>query len=476
MRVRTQLVVALGLLAGMTAALVAAVFFFGARDLLFRQIRSTVLSVAATGAVNGIDIDAHERIRTPEDESGEDYAAIRERLRDIREANRRKDIDVRFIYTMRPTEDGGWEYVVDAEEEGADHSRPGDPVVFEGGEAFDLNHSKADDRFSHDEFGTWLSAEAPLRKPDGEPVALLAVDVAAHDVVNELNALLWRGLAAGAIALAAALFLAWWIARWFTRPLEQISAALGRIGKGDLETRVEINRTDEFGGLASAVNEMAVTLRERDALKRALARYVSREVAEEVLAGGEPMLRGARKEVTILIVDIRNFTAMSGRLTAEEIVTFLNAFFARMIDAIFANRGTLDKFLGDGCLAIFGAPVEEPEHHRMAVRAAKAMLAATRELGVEFQARHGIELRIGIALHAGQAIVGNVGSEDRIEYTAIGDTVNVASRVEALNKEHGTELLVTEDVVRGAGDEFAFREVGEVALRGVSTPVKIFTL
>jgi adenylate cyclase len=167
---------------------------------------------------------------------------------------------------------------------------------------------------------------------------------------------------------------------------------------------------------------------------------------------------------------------MSAAIAPEEIVAFLNQFFTRMIDAIFSHRGTLDKFLGDGCLAIFGAPLDDPEHDRMAVLAAQDMLAAAHALSAELEEKHGVPLRIGIGLHAGDAIVGNIGSEQRMEYTAIGETVNIASRVEALNKEFGTELLASEAVVSGAGAEFTFREVATVVPRGAATPMKIYTL
>jgi adenylate cyclase len=147
-----------------------------------------------------------------------------------------------------------------------------------------------------------------------------------------------------------------------------------------------------------------------------------------------------------------------------------------MIDAIFRHRGTLDKFLGDGCLAIFGAPLDDPEHDRMAMLAAQAMLAAAHQLSDELEKKHGVPLRIGIGLHTGDAIVGNIGSEQRMEYTAIGDTVNVTSRLEALNKEFETELLASEAVVQGAGPEFSFREVAIVTPRGAASALKVFTL
>ncbi|HVE15551.1 MAG TPA: adenylate/guanylate cyclase domain-containing protein, partial [Chthoniobacterales bacterium] len=242
-------------------------------------------------------------------------------------------------------------------------------------------------------------------------------------------------------------------------------------------TRVEVRRRDEFGALATAVNEMASALRERNALKNAVARMASHEVANEIMSSQiAPVLKGTSKQITVLIVDIRNFTAMSAALIPDHLVEFLNEFFGRMIEPIFSHRGTLDKFLGDGCLAIFGAPLDDPDHRRQAVLASRDILRSIAEQAATLRERHGIELRIGIGLHTGPAIVGWVGSEQRLEYTAIGGTVNIASRLETLNKEYGTQLLMSEEVVQGAGEGFDFREVAEVTPRGASQPIKVFTL
>ncbi len=475
MRVRTQLVIALSALAGLTAAVIVAINFFYARDILFRQIQSQVLSIA-TAAASQIDAEAHGRIQAPGDEARPEYKALQAKLRAIRNANRRDDVYVRFIYTMHPAGDHKWTYAVDAEEPGDGFSPVGSPVEFASREPLHMDRPYAEGAFYKDSFGTWLSANAPILDAQGRPVALLGVDLIASKVAEHLHRLLLAGMTAGLIALAAAIGVGLLIARWFTAPLDRIGETVRRIGAGELDAEVKMDRRDEFGQLALAVNQMGQALRERNALKGALARYVSHEVADEIMAGqAAPVLKGASKQITVLIVDIRNFTAMSALLIPDHLVEFLNEFFARMIEAIFSNRGTLDKFLGDGCLAIFGAPLDDPQHHRMAVLAAQAMLKSTAELGAKLRERHGIELRIGIGLHTGEAIVGNVGSDQRMEYTAIGGTVNIASRIETMNKEYGTQFLASDDVVHGAGAGFHFREVAEVTPRGSPHALKVFT-
>jgi class 3 adenylate cyclase len=481
MRYRTKLGIAMALLAIVTGGLVLALFYHQAREILFVRIQSQVLSIAATAATQ-VDGDSFERIQTREDETSAAYTAIEGTLRRMRDANRRGDVRVRFVYTMRRVaeEPPRWVYVVDSEEDEASKSHVGDPVEFvsETGQQLRLDQPYAEESFSHDAFGTWLSANAPIRDARGKTVGVLGVDVAADQVLAQLRGLLRTGLAAMGAGVAAALILATLIAHLANAPLEKIRAGIQRITQGDWNARVTLRNRDEFGAVAQAVNEMAAALRDREMLKDALTRYVSRDVAESVLANRElPALRGERREITVLIADIRNFTALSETVTPEELVRFLNVFLGRMIEIIFAHRGTLDKFLGDGLLAIFGAPLDDPDHHKMAVRAGVAMLKEMESLRAEWKGQTGAESRIGVAIHAGHAIVGNIGSEQRMEFTAIGDAVNVTARIETLNKEYGTDLLVSQAVVDAVGDACGvFRPVAEARLRGVQQPIELFTL
>lgn len=474
MRYRTKLTLTLVLLAILTGGLVLAVFFLGSRDILFAQIRSQVLSIAATGAAE-IDGDLHRGIASENDPG---YRTIQSQLRKIRDANRRSDVRVRFVYTMRPVANDRWEYVVDAEEDAKERSAPGDTVKFHGGNRpLTLGEAYAEPAFITDEFGVWLSANAPIKTPGGKTVAMLGVDFAASDILARMHKLLGIGILSIGVASGCALILGILLAERATRPLVEVRDAVRRIAKGDWEARARVEGYDEFGEVAQDVNRMAVSLREREMLKGALARYVSHEIAEQVLAQNGPgMLRGKRREISVCIVDIRNFTALSTKLSPEDIVSFLNDFFERMIEVVFSHRGTLDKFLGDGFIAIFGAPLDDPDHREMAVRAGIAMLKTKEAIRDEMLATHGVDLRIGIAVHSGPAVVGDIGSEQRMEYTAIGDAVNFASRIETLNKEYHTELLISGSAGEGAPADIKLHPVAEVQLRGSQQITKLYTV
>ena len=225
-----------------------------------------------------------------------------------------------------------------------------------------------------------------------------------------------------------------------------------------------------------AAGAVAEHLRERRARREAIAmfsRFVNPHVVKQLVERGGIEGAGQSREVTLLFSDIRGFTALSETRKPEEVVALLNRYFSLQVDVVFRHGGSLDKFIGDAIMALWGAPLDDPEHARHAVACALDMADTLAEFRRELGAA-ARDFDVGIGVHSGHAVVGLIGSEKRREYTAIGDTVNLASRIEGLTKEAQRRILASRDTVERCGDAFEFASCGTFPVKGRAQPVELF--
>ncbi|WP_457622482.1 adenylate/guanylate cyclase domain-containing protein, partial [Persephonella sp.] len=212
-------------------------------------------------------------------------------------------------------------------------------------------------------------------------------------------------------------------------------------------------------------------------LKRAFSKYLSPDVVEQIVRNPEKLgLGGEEKEITVLFADIRDFTQITEKLTPKQVAKLLNVYFDDFTKIILNNRGLLDKYIGDAVMAVFNAPVTVPDHPDRACRTALDLVDRLDKINEKLEKLDLPPIRIGIGINTGKAIIGNLGSSLRFEYTAIGDTVNLASRLEGLNRIYGTEIILSQYTVEKVRSEFLFRKLDRVRVKGKEQPVYVYQL
>jgi adenylate cyclase len=277
------------------------------------------------------------------------------------------------------------------------------------------------------------------------------------------------------IFMAVGIWLAFLVSGNLTKPLQEIIRVLRGIRHGDFDRKVRVTTNDEIGYTGDVINEMNEGLKERDFIKETFGKYVTQEVRDEVLSGRIP-LDGEIKEVTVLFADLRDFTPMTESYDPKLVVKIMNRYFEKMSDAIQQEGGLVLQFLGDEIYAVFGAPISRADHPERAFRAAIAMNQRLVELNEGFSERGWPVLRHGIGIHSGETVAANIGSPDRLSYLLVGDTVNLASRLQGLTKELDSEIIISHATRSRLRDDFPLKELPVTSVKGKSQPVKIFAL
>lgn len=211
-------------------------------------------------------------------------------------------------------------------------------------------------------------------------------------------------------------------------------------------------------------------------VRQMFQKYVPADVVRRALEMSDSKKMSSKQVATVLFSDIRGFTSLSERMEPEDVVMFLNDYLQRMVDIVFEEGGIVDKFIGDAVMAVFGAPFPKPDDAVRAVRAAHRMIAELERFNEDQAAKGGVFIRIGVGIHTGPVIAGNIGSDRKMEYTVIGDTVNIASRVQDLNKEFGTELIITQGCYDATRRRVPVRALPPVFVKGKELPLQVYEL
>lgn len=258
-----------------------------------------------------------------------------------------------------------------------------------------------------------------------------------------------------------------------TRPIIRLVEATEAVAHGNYDVNLKVASRDEIGDLTAAFNTMTVGLAEREKLKGAFSKFHSKEMAEKVLSG-ELKLGGERRSATVFFSDVRGFTAMSENMDPEALVQVLNRYMTKMVRVIIEHGGIVDKYVGDAIMAEWGVPVAKENDVYNAVMACLGMRQGLAELNEELKKEGLMTLKIGMGLNYGPLVSGNIGSEERMEFTVIGDTVNTASRIESITKTFGTDFLISQAVLDQVQGKFIVEKAHEAKVKGKTDALIVY--
>lgn len=316
-----------------------------------------------------------------------------------------------------------------------------------------------------------------LKGAEGEGLGRLRIGMSTAEADRRARSALLAGAGMVAGIIAAALFVAFLISGALVRPLRRLSDAMQRVAAGDLETdSPEVKSRDEIGQVSAAFGHMTAGLRQREEIRAAMGRYVSDEIAEKIIseAGGELSFEGRIRQITVLFLDMRNFSGMSERQNPRAVFEMLNGYFGIIVDAVSQNDGVINKFIGDAVMAVWGAPtdVEDPEFK--AIRAGWDIQQKVATFNRQRELAGEIVVDIGIGINAGPAAAGNVGAASRMEYTVIGHTVNMAQRFESA--AGAGQVLVSPEVFAAVEGRIDGNPLPPVKVKGRTDPVQLYEI
>ena len=323
--------------------------------------------------------------------------------------------------------------------------------------------------------GTWITAFAPILDRMGATAAVVVVNYPVEIYLDRLQELRRTILWASGLGALGALVVGFLFARRLTRPIRALTVGVGRVAAGDLSQSLPVRSRDEVGQLTRAFNGMLEGLRQRDFIRSAFGRYVSPEVAKTLLESpGGLRFGGEKRVVTVLMSDLRGYTRFAEHGDPAVVMDVLNGFLGRMTDIIIEHGGTINEFIGDAIFAVFGAPLEHPDHAERAAGCALAMQGAMAQINREHAAQGRPRFEMGIGVNTGEAVVGNLGSEQRAKYAIVGSAVNVAARVEGATV--GGQVFLTAETYARIRDLAEVLGPTHLEAKGLSEPLALYEL
>ena len=316
----------------------------------------------------------------------------------------------------------------------------------------------------------WIAhvAKAPLGTQTDE---ILAVAMPVAAIAAPINRVSRNTMLVSLLIVLASVPVIWLISQRLSRPLIELAAQTERIRQFDLieEDRAYSN-IEEIFQLQKAVSRMRTSL-------VVFSTYVPKALVRKLINSDEvPKLGGERRNITVLFMDLENFTAMSANMEPEEVMQRMSDYFEVVTQQLLVHDATIDKYIGDAVMAFWNAPDDTPDHIAAGCRAALAVREVAAKETRSWDTTNCLPVRTSIGLHCGEVVVGNVGSSDRMNYTALGATVNLASRLEGLNRDLKTDILVSADIAEKLEDQFIFRSAGTTRLKGFEEPMEVFEL
>jgi adenylate cyclase len=481
MKLRTKLFLGIFGIAFLVSGATGSYFYTQSREAVMHTLRQELMSTARSAArlIRGNDLDS---LVVPEQAKSQPYKNIEKILRAVVDSNP----DFLYAYTMRLTQ-GEVRFVVDSPP--ADNDGDGKisdkelpevigtlyphpvPSLMQG-----FLQPSADDQPYEDKWGWTLSGYAPVLDESGRGVGLLGIDMSITQVAKKLKRIEQAGIFSLALTTLLACILTFFFSRKVVKPVKSLQEAFHRVAEGDYNVVLEPASRDEIGDLVNRFNILVGELKEKALMKSNFGKVVPPEIVERMLAS-DFTRKSEVVRVTVLFCDLRGFTAMSENLPPSMLVGLLNEYFSAMVEIIESHGGMVDKFVGDKVMAVFGHPVPLANEQQAALDAAREMLATCDHLNEKLCLSGDFKLVNSIGVHTGPALAGIIGSPDRSEYTVIGDSVNVAARLETKTRQLATRLVLSRDVVRGlAAVPSDLVPKGKQKIRGRRDPIEILAL